>query len=64
MADRLVARGTLIGKTRAEAVELLGEPPQTGYFTDRDLVYWLGYYASPILRLAASRSQRTAEGPA
>lgn len=42
MADRLIARRTLIGKTRAEVVELLGEPPPTGYFADWDLVYWLG----------------------
>jgi hypothetical protein len=42
MADRLIARRTLIGKTRAEVVELLGEPPHTGYFADWDMVYWLG----------------------
>jgi hypothetical protein len=42
MADRLVARGTLVDKTRAEVVELLGEPTRTGHFADWDLVYWLG----------------------
>jgi len=42
MADRMIALGTLVGKTRAEVVELLGEPPPTGYFADWDLVYWLG----------------------
>ena len=42
MADRLIARGTLIGLTRNEAVALLGEPPDHGYFTDWDLVYLLG----------------------
>ncbi|MBY0459975.1 MAG: hypothetical protein K2V38_21875 [Gemmataceae bacterium] len=42
MADRLVARGTLVGKTQDEVVELLGEPPPTAYFADWDLVYWLG----------------------
>lgn len=42
MADRLVARGTLVGKSRAEVVELLGEPSPTTYFADWDLVYWLG----------------------
>jgi hypothetical protein len=42
MADRLVARGTLHGKTRAEVVEMLGEPPPTEYFHEWDLVYWLG----------------------
>jgi hypothetical protein len=42
MADRLVAQGTIHGKTRAEVVEMLGEPPQTEYFREWDLVYWLG----------------------
>jgi hypothetical protein len=42
MADRLIAYDTLLGKTRAEVVELLGEPPPTGYFSNWDLVYWLG----------------------
>jgi hypothetical protein len=42
MADRLLARRTLVGKTRAQVVELLGEPPPTAYFTDWDLVYRLG----------------------
>jgi hypothetical protein len=42
MADGLVQTGALQGKTRAEVVALLGEPPATGYFTDWSLVYWLG----------------------
>ena len=42
MADWLLARGMLLGKTRAEVVELLGEPPPTEYFADWDMVYWLG----------------------
>jgi hypothetical protein len=42
MADRLLARRTLIGRTRAEVVELLGEPSPTAYFAEWDLVYWLG----------------------
>ena len=42
MADRLLADGVLIGRTRAEVVALLGEPPPTGYFAEWDLVYWLG----------------------
>lgn len=42
MADRLIARARLINKTRAEVVEMLGEPPPTSYFADWDLVYWLG----------------------
>lgn len=42
MADRLLARGTLRGKTRAQVVEMLGKPPETEYFREYDLVYWLG----------------------
>lgn len=42
MADRLVARRTLIGKIRSEVVSLLGEPPPTGYFASWDMVYHLG----------------------
>lgn len=42
MADWLIARRALLGRTRAEVVEILGEPPSTGYFTDWDVVYWLG----------------------
>ena len=42
MADRLIAKGQLRGRSRAEVVDVLGEPPKTGYFSDWDLVYWLG----------------------
>jgi hypothetical protein len=42
MADQLVAQSTFLGKTRAEIVEMLGDPPPTGYFRNWDLVYWLG----------------------
>jgi len=42
MADRLIAQSTLQGMTRSEVVSLLGTPPQTRYFSDWDLVYWLG----------------------
>ncbi|MBV1857517.1 MAG: outer membrane protein assembly factor BamE, partial [Nannocystaceae bacterium] len=42
MADRLVARGSLAGLTRGQVVDLLGEPPDTDYFRDWDLVYHLG----------------------
>jgi len=34
MAARLIADGTLIGKTRAEVVEILGEPPWRLPFID------------------------------
>ncbi len=42
MADRLVARESLLGKSRAEVVALLGDPTETEYFHEWDLVYWLG----------------------
>ena len=42
MADRIVSRRMLDGKARAEVVAMLGEPPKTGYFSDWNLVYWLG----------------------
>ena len=42
MADRLIARDALRNMTRAEVVDLLGDPPATEYFRDWDLVYWLG----------------------
>lgn len=42
LADRLLADRALIGRTRAEVVALLGEPPPTGYFREWDLVYHLG----------------------
>lgn len=42
MADGLLESGSLIGKSRAEIVTLLGEPPPTSYFDEFDLVYELG----------------------
>lgn len=42
MADRIVARKMLRGKTRTQVRDMLGEPPRTDYFSDWDLVYWLG----------------------
>ncbi len=41
MADELLRSRALIGKTRAEVVTLLGEPPTTSYFSDWDMVYLL-----------------------
>jgi hypothetical protein len=59
MADRLLARGTLLGKTRQEVVELLGKPTPTGDFREWDMVYWLGYMSidewSLVLRLSDGR---------
>src|SRR5262245_44084202 len=43
MADRLLARGKLLGKTRAEVLDFLGQPTETSYFGSWDLVYWLGF---------------------
>ena len=52
MADRLIADRTLIGKTRAKVVEMLGEPSETPNFADWDMVYWLGpvqVFSGPVL---------------
>jgi hypothetical protein len=42
LADSLIKQGTLHNKTRTEVIALLGEPSQTNYFRNWDLVYWLG----------------------
>ncbi len=42
MVDDLLARNDFQGKTRSEVTALLGEPPDTAYFQDWDMVYWLG----------------------
>ena len=42
MADWLIYGGALVGKTRADVVALLGEPPPTEYFKDWHMVYNLG----------------------
>lgn len=42
MADRLVARRTLLGMTRTEVVDMLGQPPESYVGGPSDLVYKLG----------------------
>ena len=42
IADGLLLSGLLVGRSRADVVELLGEPPPTSYFRDWQLVYNLG----------------------
>ena len=42
MVDNLLAHRKLIGNSRQEILELLGEPEHTGYFKEYDMVYWLG----------------------
>jgi hypothetical protein len=42
LVDDLIARTPIRGRSRADIVALLGEPPRTGYFVEYDLVYWLG----------------------
>jgi hypothetical protein len=42
LADGLLAARMLIGKSRAEVTALLGEPPPPTYFSEYDMVYWLG----------------------
>lgn len=48
MADRLVARRTLIGMSRSGVVALLGAPPRQEYFPAYELVYWLGRERKPL----------------
>ncbi len=42
MADGFLITNRLKGKSRSEIEELLGVPPETGYFSDWDMVYRLG----------------------
>jgi hypothetical protein len=42
LVDDLLRSTALRGRSRADIVALLGEPPKTGYFKEYDLVYWLG----------------------
>lgn len=42
MVDDLLKRHTLVGMTRTQISDLLGEPPHTNYFSDYQFVYWLG----------------------
>src|SRR5262245_27419210 len=41
MADRIMARSALTGKTRSEVIAILGQPPEPWCFRDLDLVYCL-----------------------
>lgn len=42
MVDDLLRRHDLQGMTRDEVAALIGEPDETNYFRDWDMVYWLG----------------------
>jgi outer membrane protein assembly factor BamE (lipoprotein component of BamABCDE complex) len=42
MVESLMISGRLDGKTQSEVISLLGTPSDTDYFSDWDLVYWLG----------------------
>jgi outer membrane protein assembly factor BamE (lipoprotein component of BamABCDE complex) len=42
MVDDFLAKHKLRGMTKQEIVELLGEPDDTDYFSNWDMVYWLG----------------------
>ena len=48
MAERMLARRTLLEKSRDEVVAMLGRPSQEGYFTTWDLVYLLGPEKGPF----------------
>jgi len=42
MIDDLLDRHQLLGKSRDEIIDLLGEPDDTDYFSDYEMVWWLG----------------------
>lgn len=42
MVDDLLTHYKLFGKTREELILMLGEPDNTAYFKEYDMVYWLG----------------------
>ena len=42
IADQLVSSKALIGKSRQQIVQMLGEPPPSEYFHDWNMVYKLG----------------------
>jgi hypothetical protein len=42
MVDDLLRRYRLRGRREDELIALLGKPPKTDYFSDYQLVYWLG----------------------
>ena len=42
MVDDLLHRYSFRGMTRQEVTGLIGEPEKSGYFTNWDMVYWLG----------------------
>ncbi len=42
IADGLVEDKILIGKEIKKVIQMLGPPTNTEYFSDYDLVYWLG----------------------
>jgi hypothetical protein len=42
MVDDLLRKHRLVGQTRSEIEQLLGIPPNTPYFRNDYLVYWLG----------------------
>ena len=42
MVDDLLQQHDFLNWPRERVVALLGEPPRTGYFSQYDLVYWMG----------------------
>jgi hypothetical protein len=42
MVEHLMASGRLDGLTRAQVIAMLGPPDDTNYFSEWDMVYWLG----------------------
>lgn len=42
MIDDLISNNDFHGKSKAEVMTMLGEPTSTEYFSDWDMIYWLG----------------------
>lgn len=48
MVDDLLRRHDFIGLSSAEVKQILGEADETAFFSDWDLVYWLGPERGPF----------------
>ena len=42
MADDLIENHLKVGLTKTEVIQLIGEPDETNYFNNYDMVYYLG----------------------
>lgn len=46
MIRDLLRNHLVLGRERSEVIALLGSPTETPYFSDHDLVYWVGHEQS------------------